>query len=211
MIINLNLQFFGGRGGSSGSSRSSGAAYGETITINGYTIKGGYVKSPKGGYGKVSSFRELSSSELAQAKKFGVDDPVLSESFLLPRKVAQAAIGQRESEANMLKKNVPGLDELRRARDYDSQQRSAFRSSIYRGDGLIRGNGNSNTAAAVEKKYPRAVAYLKAESYTFSSNYRKSAAGRQAMNEIASGKSYKKALKKMEEEWSKAASEHMWD
>ena len=63
----------------------------------------------------------------------------------------------------------------------------------------------------MEKKYPRAVAYKKAQALADSSNYEMSRIGKEAMDAIASGKSYKKVLEEMERNRKKNADAHISD
>lgn len=54
-------------------------------------------------------------------------------------------------------------------------------------------------------KYPRAAAYIHAESFTFSPNPDKFAAGEKAIEKIINGEDHNTAIKDMEKEWSEAA------
>lgn len=214
-MIALMLQLFGGRGGAAGA--RSGAS--SSVKIGGYTVSGGVVTSPSGSVQKVESFRDLTASEKRQfaalIEKGGLEDPVSSGRFLLPRKVAEASVAQanaaKEASARKIEKNVPGLAELRGAKERYEVQSDAFRSSIYRGDARPAARPNGNDVASLTKKYPRADAYLKAEKYAMSSDYRKSDAGKRAMQAIASGSSYKKAIQEMEREWKNTAKGRLWD
>ncbi len=189
-------------GGASGG--RSNFMVGETITMSGYKITGGFVTSPSGRSVSVDSYRELTAAELEQLSRLGnVESPVLVGRMVLPRAVADRAIQQRAQEAAAIQKNVPGLEELRAARAHDSDQRDQFMRSMERGTGILRGDPASHTAAEVEKKYPRAAAYLRAEAWSYASNYMKASFGKTAMNEIASGKSYKKAIDDMRKKWRK--------
>lgn len=199
--------------------RSGGSSGPSTVNLNGYKISGGVVMSPSGATQRVESFSELTAQQRRQAAaliaKNGIKDPVAAGRFLLPREVAQAAIAQgnaaKEAAARRFAKNVPGLSELRNARSDYERQSDAFRRAIERGDGRYPSKPNGSNAAALAKKYPRANAYLQAEAYSRASNDRKAAAGRKAMEAIAGGESYKKAIKRMEEEWKKAANDRMRD
>lgn len=200
----------GGRG-SSGKKGSSNFSVGETLSIHGYKISGGTVTTPSGKYQPITDFREMSDSEKKEMKnaieKAGINDPVVSGRTILPRSVAQAAINQKNAENAAYAKNVPGLNELRTAIAHDENQRSLFKRSVYGGSGKLSGDPSSKTAFSVAKQYPRAAAYIKAESYFYSDNYVKSSFGKEAMNAIASGKSTSSAIKTMERKWEKYAVE----
>ena len=60
-------------------------------------------------------------------------------------------------------------------------------------------------------RYPRAVAYLRAESWSFSAHYVKSRAGARAEEAILRGEPYEAAIAAMEAEWSSYCAEHAWD
>lgn len=198
----------GGRGGSSGMSGKS-FHVGETLTIGNYKVKDGEVTTKSGKTQAVTEYKELTAQERqkykSQLEKAGINDPVIAGRMILPRNVVETAMRQRENEKKAITKNVPGLEKLREARRYDDQQRREFNRSVEGGSGVIRGNPNSSTASSVAKKYPRAAAYLKAESYYNSSNYMKSAYGKEAMNKIANGKSAATAIREMEKKWKKYA------
>jgi len=188
---------------------------GKAITIDGYTIKEGRVKTPKGNEVYVSEYRDMTAQErkdYAEAlKKSGIIEPVIAGRIILPKKIADSAIRQLKAEREAVKTNVRGLEELRKAIDFDNSQRNAFRRSMNRGDGVIRGRAYSSTYKEVAKKYPRAAAYLKAEGYYNSSNYMKSSFGKEAMNKIASGKSASAAIREMEKKWRKYTSSRAHD
>ena len=193
----------GGRGASGGGGTSN-YSVGETISLAGYKIKGGFVTSPSGRTADVQSYKELSAAEKRQVARMGkVEDPVLVGRMAMPRTVAERAIQQRAQETAAIRKNVPGLEELRAARAHDEAQRDRFSRSVYSGSGRLQGNPSSNTAAEVAKKYPRAAAYLHAESWSYASNDVKASLGTAAKNQIASGKSYKSAISEMERKWKK--------
>lgn len=64
---------------------------------------------------------------------------------------------------------------------------------------------------ALKAQYPRADAYLTAQSWANSENYAKAKAGAKALECIIDGDDYAKALADMEAEWSAYCDEHMWD
>lgn len=60
-------------------------------------------------------------------------------------------------------------------------------------------------------KYPRASAYRKAEAYENASNYRKSAIGKEAKEDIINGKPFIEVIDDMEKKWEEYCEEHIWD
>lgn len=190
----------GGRGSSS--SATYGFQVGQTISIGGYQISGGFVTTPSGRRQEIQTFRELTQTEKAQVARMGdIKDPVLAGRMALPREVAERAILQRNQEQAALQRNVPGLEELREARASDAAERERFERSVYGGSGRLQGNPASNSAQALEQRYPRAAAYLHAESWSYSRDDVKATLGVEAKNAIASGKSYKTVIDEMEKKW----------
>ncbi len=201
--------------GSSGFSNNKPVSVGEKIQIGNYTIKEGVVTTKSGKSQEILGYQELSKQEMQKMseaiKKAGIYDPVISGRMILPRDVAKAAIDQRKLEKEAFAKNVPGLSELKSAIEYDNNQRMIFNRSIDRGDLIIQGTTKSNTASAVAKKYPRASAYLTAQSFFHSSNSVKSSLGKEAMNKIASGKSVSATIKEMKKKWRKYTESKVYD
>lgn len=64
---------------------------------------------------------------------------------------------------------------------------------------------------ALHKAYPRAAAYLEAESMANASHYAKAAAGQRALERIINGEDAAAALSDARAEWGAHAAEHMWD
>ena len=64
---------------------------------------------------------------------------------------------------------------------------------------------------AMKARFPRAAAYLEAESFDFSSNYNKSKAGRKAKERILNGEDYVSAIADMKNEWDAYIKERMFD
>ena len=63
----------------------------------------------------------------------------------------------------------------------------------------------------LKKKYPRAAAYMKAESWQLASHYAKATAGTHGLERIIEGEDYEQVLCDMEAEWDAHVKEHMWD
>lgn len=61
--------------------------------------------------------------------------------------------------------------------------------------------------SSVKAKYPRAAAYLLAQSYSFASNYEKAHAGRNALERIINGEDHDTVIAEMKSEWEAAAHE----
>lgn len=202
----------GGRGSAGQRSNSlSDYEIGKTLKVGKYKIDEGIVTSPSGRSSRVESFSELSASDKKKYEQMGVSDPVKSGRMILPRNVAEASIKQVSYQKELMRKNVPGLDELRKARAYDESQREAFKRSVYSGSGRIQGSSSSQTAAALSVRYPRAAAYLQAESVSYSNDYRRAAIGKKAKYAIANGESYKRVISNMKKELDKLTKRNMRD
>lgn len=99
--------------------------------------------------------------------------------------------------------NVPGLNELRKARDaaYNDEHRYSHQMDRMmddeQNDGVNPPTPINQSLRAIAndlaKQYPRAAMYLRAEGYTLASNYRKYGAGKDAMEIIATGGSIEDA------------------
>lgn len=205
------------KGGSGFDKQGNGDGIWDIKERNGYKIDGSLVTTPRGTSLSVENYRELTpqeQSKYAQAiKKYGISDPVMANYNLkfmtpgiLPKIVAETAISRGKAQKEAFARNVPGLQELRSAIDYDEKQVYLFRKSVEKGTGIMRGAPTSNTASAARKKYPIAAAYLTAEAYSNARHYAKSSFGKEAMNEIKKGKNAAAAIKKMKKKWGEYAS-----
>ena len=111
--------------------------------------------------------------------------------------------------------NVPGLDELRAAQEaaYNEQARhdAEMEHMFATGDSILPKPINESLhehAQQLAGQYPRAAMYLRAEDYTFASNFRKAGAGEDAMTLIARGGSIEDA-EKILKNW--VPENAMWD
>ena len=107
---------------------------------------------------------------------------------------------------------IEGLAELQAARDaeanYHHEVNRRFDDEALSSFMPARPKVSSKDVAA---KYPRAGAYVKAESWTYASNYAKNAAGRKALERIINGEDYEQVLAEMDAEWSAHCDQHAWD
>lgn len=108
-------------------------------------------------------------------------------------------------------KAIEGLDEIRNALADTEDWRNEFNASFSDVGGLGVRPKPQYDFKAMYAKYPRARAFLKAESYEYASNYAKSSAGRKAKERIINGEDYAKAIEDMESEWKAHCNEHIWD
>lgn len=107
---------------------------------------------------------------------------------------------------------IPGLKELRAARDDLERWREEFDANIYAGDsGVGLRPKPKHDIAALEAKYPRAANYLKAEAMSYAAHYVKAGAGQTALERIINGEDGFQALADAEAEFSAYCREHIWD
>ena len=69
----------------------------------------------------------------------------------------------------------------------------------------------NKTMEELYNRYPRAKAYKTAEDYEYASNYRKSAIGKEAKEDIINGKPFTDVIDEMEKKWKEYCEEHIWD
>lgn len=101
-----------------------------------------------------------------------------------------AAVREKmKAEEAELAKNVPGIEELKAAYAAKAEYRRAFNAAMEDeyNDGVHMPVLPTANIEELEAKYPIAALYLKADSYTYSENYAKSAAGDKAKAILADG------------------------
>lgn len=106
---------------------------------------------------------------------------------------------------------IEGLKEIEEAREDLTSWRLELKRSL---NGVEKTEVRSKPEydfEAMREKYPRAVAYLKAQDYASASNPGKAAAGDKALERIINGDDYKSALKDMEAEWELACMQSIWN
>ena len=108
---------------------------------------------------------------------------------------------------------IDGLAEIRDAINAETEYRIAFDKMMddEYNDGVFPPKKPTASSKDLMSKYPRAAAYLKAESWSYSEHFVKSAAGRKAMDRIINGDDYEQAIADMDKEFSTYCMEHMWD
>lgn len=109
---------------------------------------------------------------------------------------------------------IEGLKEIRDARYKIERYNAEFRKEMESPEGLIvapvRPNVDLNSLNAM---YPRAAAYLKAESYSCAANYEKAACGREALEKIIydENNTFAQIIEEMESKWNDCCMKRMWD
>ena len=125
---------------------------------------------------------------------------------------AEEEAKQRAFEERQAKiKAIDGLEEIRAALADVEAWHSEFESSFSDVGGLGVRQKPQYDFDALYAKYPRAAAYLKAESFEYASHYAKSAAGKKAKDRIINGEDHSKVIAEMESEWKSYCDNHLWD
>ena len=78
-------------------------------------------------------------------------------------------------------------------------------------DGVCPPRKPAVSITALRAKYPRAAAYIDAQTYADADHYAKAAAGRTAMQAILAGEDYTAAMATMQASWSAHCDAHVWD
>jgi hypothetical protein len=118
---------------------------------------------------------------------------------------------EREAKVN----SIEGLNEIRKAIESEIEYHAAFTRMMENedqsGNDALLPNLPEVSSKDLKARYPRAAAYIKAESYSLANNYAKAGAGKKALERIINGEDYKKVLADMEAEWSAHCEENMWN
>lgn len=127
------------------------------------------------------------------------------------RERKEAEAHQRVIEHDKKVAAIPGYIELRNAVYAVERWHTAFDRAMDRGDGIIPAHPDVKPDE-LRKEYPIAAAYEKALNYSYSSNYARAAAGREAEQKILNDPScWETAIAEMERQWSEYVDEHIWD
>lgn len=157
-------------------------------------------------YVKLINGEKVIASQMVKALKSNKSD------FELVKSIKDVIINVIESQdrakENLAKKKklqenaIEGLQELRNA--ISDNDRYFYQNQKYIANGLI-GEAPTEPSQDVNElrsRFPRANAYLLADSWSYSRNYKKMALGKQAKEKIRNGRNYNNVIKWMETEWS---------
>lgn len=106
---------------------------------------------------------------------------------------------------------IEGLDEIIEAKRDLENWHYEFQKSFSDVGGLGVRKKPEYDFDAMYTRYPRAAAYLKAESFANASNYMKANAGKNAKERIINGDNPETVIEEMEKEWHEYCEEHIWD
>ena len=101
---------------------------------------------------------------------------------------------------NRIDPNIEGLQQIRRAIAAWDRYR-ALRRDFEEGDAYGMPTRPTVSIGDLQKLYPRAAAYLKAEQWYNSPSFKKSALGKEAMERILNEVDYKKVIDDMQNAW----------
>ena len=147
------------------------------------------------------------------AKKMGDFDEILSRKpEIMGILIEEMEEKERKYQERQDKINaIPGLAEIQAAKQDLDRWNEEWEKSFDDVGGLGVRPKPEYDFAAMNAKYPRAAAYLKAESYSHAAHDVKASAGQEALEKIINGEDYEEALKVMEDEWSAYCDAHVWD
>lgn len=106
---------------------------------------------------------------------------------------------------------IEGLNVILDAREDLESWREEFKESFKDVGGLGVRPKPSYDFDELYKKYPRAAAYLKAESFEYSHNYEKSSIGKRAKERIINGEDHETVIRQMDQEWEAYCDAHLFD
>lgn len=149
----------------------------------------------------------------ANAKRDGNWDAIVASKPEIIEILTDDADAQRRATAKRQAKidAIPGLSEIRAAMADLAAWRAEFERSFDDCGGLGVRPRPQYDMDALYKAYPRAAAYLEAESMANASHYAKAAAGQRALERIINGEDAAAALSDARAEWGAHAVDHMWD
>jgi len=122
---------------------------------------------------------------------------------------SEKAIAERKAKTAA----IEGLEEIRSAIHAAEQYHRDFNRMMddEYNDGVNPPERPTTNIAELKARYPRAAAYLVAESYSYADHYVKAGAGKRAVERIINGEDYNKVLADMKAEWDAHCAEHIWD
>lgn len=108
---------------------------------------------------------------------------------------------------------IAGLPEIRAAIEAEERYRAEFDVMMddENNDGARPPKRPATDVAQLMAEYPRAAAYLKAESWSMAAHDVKASAGSRALEKIISGDDYASAIAEMDAAWAQYCTDHIWD
>lgn len=162
--------------------------------VNGQDVKIGRIRIMKVKLVDKDNVRELILSNKEAIKDF------LNQKY--------DAKQQAEAERQHKIDSIEGLQIFRDTLNDIENWHAEFQKSFDDVDSLGVHQRPQHDLVELKQKYPRAAAYLQAESWEYAENYVKSAAGRKAKGKIINGKDYIEAIEDMKAEWEEYIKDH---
>lgn len=106
---------------------------------------------------------------------------------------------------------IEGLREIQEAINDQIRWKEKFDASLEESGGQGDGPIPPHDIPALKETYPRAAAFLLAESWSRSSQWAKSAAGKRALEKIINGDNEYCTIEDMKYEWYSCRDDHGWD
>ncbi len=153
--------------------------------------------------------RDLLGFILSEMQKYGVvllEDQEGWESFKY-----ECVRERREMEEQKLDEMFPGLSTLKAIRSAENRYHEDFEKALENENTVNFPVKPKKSFEQEAKKYPAAVAYLKAEYYATSSNGGQYDAGTKALERLMNGEDFKQVIDEMEAEWHAYTAKHIWD
>lgn len=153
--------------------------------------------------GQVIQLRKDKAEELVRGKKTEIMTYLKEEELEKKR-----AFEERQAKINA----IEGLHEIKRAIEEQVRWRRDFNRAMESENRCVgmRAKPKDNIDA-LKQKYPRAVAYLLAESESLKSNYELSAIGSEALERIINGEDYNVVLADMKKKQNDFVEKHIWN
>lgn len=160
----------------------------------------------------VANARQAKADGVAKVKgEIAARKPEILAALKSRKDAEKCAAEERQAKIDA----IPGLKEIRAAREAAANYRYNFRRSFegeYAVGGMGVGSRPNVDLKALRTQYPIADAYLRAEAKAESDNYQISAIGEAARERIINApESYAAAIAQMDTELGKFAERHLWD
>lgn len=146
-----------------------------------------------------------------RANKPAILQYLLEQETEQARAEQDAAKARAEREAKI--QAIPGLAEIEHARADLAAWHEEWEASFdgEGGGGIGVRPKPKYDLKSMYAKYPKAVAYINARTYSRSENIAKANAGEVAVRKILGGEDYNAAIAEMEAAWAKYCTDHAWD
>lgn len=141
--------------------------------------------------------------DFIKTNKLAIIDYIRSEQI-----AKEKAAGERQRKIDA----IEGLTELENAIDEHNQYHYEIERRMQNENlSSFLPKKPESSIAEFKTKYPRAAAYLLAQSWESASNINKYSAGKKALERIINGEDYEVVIKEMEAEWDASTQKNIWN